>query len=972
MRPIHARRLLPTAAALALAALPLSAQRSAGEIQQDITFARGLAAAWGFTDMSESVLARLEKSNATGATADEIQLLKCDIYAISAGRIADRAQRDELLKKALMAYESYLESHSSAENRPRAESAYVDTALAYGRSLSAAAEESTGAEGEAFRKELQDVLTRAVSRTGDLAGRLSDKTERTDEEDRQLYELLMNRGALLLLIARSQTDGMFNFQQAQKTFEQVVDQAGETSSAGLRAFIGIGEVSEAQNEFKRAVDMYQFVGEVAVPRDAAEWATAVKELPPDELQRRFSLLQLATPGLLRAMMSAGDTGKACAEGMRFLNVWNREGLDLIPLYGAQSVLGVVTALTEAGGFVGGDLKGGTVEWFATSDEMATKFSQKRMQRTALDLALSLAQQINEENRGNSLAVRAQKLIADIIEQPGVEVSPQILIEAARGKFSERDFNGAIAAYKNVLTSLESQDAAVRTEFGSKVINAIGRAYQALDRQMEAAMTFQEAVTRWVGDPEMDQDSAKRFYDSANGLRRRIKGDPLIDALFVASEKAVLDYAGEGTGGEIVFRAAQKLYDEKKFSEAKARFGEVPTSTDSYEKAVVFTGVCEFQLGREKQEFGAAIAVFDNYLNKFLKDPANALGAAETRKEARRNEASATAVFYWGLAEFMLAESGKGSWQKVIDLLAGFEDRFKGQDQFAPAAMYRVIIAYHHLGNKEGVERTYKKMLELFPTSRFTANAALDVFDLLEKSAKPLRESKDPADVAKLRALLRQMAEYLEVGNANSSNPSFNNLRRESQLWMELAEWAKAEALLTKIVAKFTGTENDADLTKYVKPDLGKALFRQQKMAEAVAVLGPLVDAKQATFETTHIYSRALAGYAEVALDEQGKPKNTVRQIAGVGGKESIAKAVELLGKLLETIKSREGAYSRPWLEMKADQIYALVQAAKLETNKMPAAQGQVGTLVSEYGADFGTLQEVDLRILFRWLGEQTR
>jgi len=957
--------------ALVLGALPLCAQSNPAKIQQDIEYARGLAASWGFTDMSEQVLARLEKTATTGKVAEEVQLLKCDIYAISAGRVADRVKRDQLLKQALTAYENYIGSHSGSESLPRAELAYLETALNYGRSLSAAAEEAAGAEVAAIKNELQETLTRAVAKTGDLVNGYMSKSERSESENRQLYELMMNRGTMLLLIAGSQEDGTFNYEQAKKSYEQVIDLSGETGSPGLRAFIGVGDVFLAQGKSGEAADCYQFVGDIAIPRDEQQWAEEAKELPQDEKQRRFALLQLATPGLIRARMAEGDAPAACAEGMRFLNVWNREGLDLVPPYGYQSLLGIVGALNDAGGFVGGDLKGGSVEWFSSAEQMQAKFTQKRQQRPALDLALTLAQQINEDNRGNALSARAQRLIADIIEQPGVEVSPTILLEAARGKVGERDFIGGIAAYKRVLSAIESQDAAVRTEFGPKVLNAIGRSYQALDRNLEAAQVFQEAVTTWLGDPEFDGLNSKSFYDSVNSVRRKIKGDPLIEALFAEAERAV-EQNSKDTSGEIVFRRASKLYEDKNWAGAREEFKKVPATTESYEKALVFVGVCEYQIGRDKDDFAAAIRAFDDYLNKYLKDPLHALGAAETRKEAKRNEAIATATFYWGLSEYYLADAGKGDWNKVVALLNNYEDRFLTQDRLAPAAMFYVILAQYGLGNQAAVDATYAKLLERFPSSAFASRAAIEVYLKLQTAQQKLAESKDPADQKKAKDLLRQMAGYLEVGNSKGANPSFANLRNESKHWMDLQEWAKAEALLTKIREKFTGVEaNQSDMERYVLPDLGRALAMQQKMVDAAAVLAPLVEAKKATLETTVLYARTLAGYAELTFNDAGKPQN-VRTVAGVGGKESLEQSLELFGKLLETVKARDGSFTPPWLDMKFDQLYAMHVASKLDGKFGDALKGQFLTLEGEYGPSLAELPNADQRMKFQWLQQNAK
>ncbi|MBK8181114.1 MAG: hypothetical protein IPK67_19995 [Planctomycetes bacterium] len=916
------------------------------------------------------MLARLEKEAKTGKVADDVQLLKCDIYAIGAARMSDRVKRDELLKKALLAYEQYIESHGGAENRPRAESSYVDAALNFGRSLSSSMDDAAGAELAAIKKDLQETLTKAVSKTAELVAALKANPSRTESEDRQLYELMMNRGALLVVIARSQDDGSFSFGQAKAAYEEVVDRSGDTSSAGLRSFIGIGDVNLAEGKPKEAVEFFLFVGDTAIPRDAAEWESQTKELGPEEVQRRFALLQLATPGVMQSLMASGDSARACGEGVRFLNVWNRYGLALVPPYGYQSLLEIVGALSEAGGFIGGDLKAGGIEWFSSAEALQAKFTQKRQQRSALDLALALAQQVNEDNRGNSLGARAQRLIGDLIQQPGVEVSPDILIEAARGKAGDRDFAGAIEAYKRVLNAVESTDPATRTLYGSKVLNAMGRAYMGMERPLEAALVFQEAVSNWLGDAEFDQLNSRGLYNAANALKRKIKGDALIDGLFAAAEAAVKQHDTIGAG-EVLYMGALKIYEnEKDFLKAREAYRAVPDNTASYEKALVYVGVCEYQLGRDKNDYSAAIRIFDDYLNKFLKDPLHALGAAETTKEAKRAEAVATAVFYWGLAEFNLADAGKGDWKKVVELLGGYEDRFPKQESFANAAMYRVILAQFKLGNQEAVDQIYEKMLTQFPNGKWNGTAALDIYAALETEYKRLKDSKEPADQAKAKEALRKMAQYLEVGNKNASNPSFANLRRESQHWMDLQEWAKAEALLAKLKAKFETGATAEDVRQYVLPDLAQAMFEQQKMAEAADLLKPLVDENKASFKSVVIYARALSGYVIQVLDENGRPRS-MRVVPGVGGADAFAKSAELFDKLLGTVKNKEGAWTPPWLELKFDQIYCIHLWSKVEGKIAADAKAQLRLLQTEYdGENFPNLQDAALKARFIWLAGQ--
>ncbi len=65
---------------------------------------------------------------------------------------------------------------------------------------------------------------------------------------------------------------------------------------------------------------------------------------------------------------------------------------------------------------------------------------------------------------------------------------------------------------------------------------------------------------------------------------------------------MLDHAGSETGGEIVYRAANKLFVEKDYAAAKVKFAEVPQTTVSYELAFVSVGSCDYYLGKDKDDY----------------------------------------------------------------------------------------------------------------------------------------------------------------------------------------------------------------------------------------------------------------------------------------------------------------------------------------------------------------------------------
>ena len=117
MQPTRPAALL---AALLLASAPLAAQTSDAQARDEIAFARGLAAEWGFVDLAQEVIADLEQAGVSKKVAEEVALAKCAVYF--EGGKADRTRRSELLEQALAAYRDFVAGHSYSELLPQAES----------------------------------------------------------------------------------------------------------------------------------------------------------------------------------------------------------------------------------------------------------------------------------------------------------------------------------------------------------------------------------------------------------------------------------------------------------------------------------------------------------------------------------------------------------------------------------------------------------------------------------------------------------------------------------------------------------------------------------------------------------------------------------------------------------------------------------------------------------------------------------
>src|SRR5688572_148604 len=347
MQPTRSAALL---AAILLASAPLAAQTSDAQARDEIAFARGLAAEWGFVDLAQEVIADLEQAGVSKKVAEEVALAKCAVYY--EGAKADRARRGELLEQALTAYRDFVASHSYSELLPQAELELIGVTSYYSRYISSELGDAVGEEAEALRAKLAAVLDVAVEKTGELIGGLQavPEADRSEAERRSLYELLFNRGEMMLELAKSQEDGTYSFEASFRAFETLFDEAGEGSPWGLRALIGIGDNLMAQGDPGEASSYYEFVVETAIPRDLAAWERAKdeQEMSLEEIEQRFLFVQMASGGLVESLSAAGKTEAAAAWGLHYYDVWKREGLELVQPMGHLSLLSVARTLVDAG------------------------------------------------------------------------------------------------------------------------------------------------------------------------------------------------------------------------------------------------------------------------------------------------------------------------------------------------------------------------------------------------------------------------------------------------------------------------------------------------------------------------------------------------------------------------------------------------------------------------------------------------
>jgi len=932
--------------------------RSASK-QSEIEFARGLAEDWGFAELAQQVVDGLAAKAGTPREQAELELLRCELFASSARRAV--LQRADLARRAIEGYGVFADRNAGdaalADLTRTAQLAFVREATA--RASELALELEDDASSDALRGELAACADDALQRSLALVDALSHKAaaQRSDADARQLHELLLARGELGLDLSRAQPDSAAALAQARTAFGQVLETAGETSPFGLRAKSGLAEVDRRLGRFEQAARSFEDVVEFAVPRDATIWSAARAKLSRTELETRFAFVQLATAGLVDSLAAAGRKPQALAWGLHFVNLWKREQLELQRPFGDLSVLAVARVLLDAGRPMGSEWLAVRSKWFAAETDAATAAASDEAR--ALDLALALAKAVEDRNRGFPLGNRARSLIEGVLAQTGIEFAPKILLESAQVALTAAEIERATERIERALDALEHSEPAVQQRLGAKVLGLLGRCQQSAHRPLEATQSFVTALERYAGNPEDDRVNARDLYATVRTLRSERGADPHVEQLAQHAEELAARH-DPLVAGELAFGRAERAFAEERYEEAAGLFEAVPPQAREFEKARAFAGACAVHLGQLER----AESLLGDYLDRYLPDPANALGAGDSERRARRAEAEAIAVFHRGWCAFELAQRGAGApqWERAAALLDGFDTRFPAQSSYAPAALCRALVGYERLGRAADSRRLRATLIEHFPGDPWTATALGEVYRGLERQ---LEQASDPS--AK-RALVREMAEVLRALNGATDAPAYANLALEADRWLELPDWTAAEDVLARTAQRFASERPD-DVERDLLPKLGEARLHLGDARGAVAVLAPLVESGRASRHTLQTHARALGGWVEALPSTDGGGELQIVAHPGSGGEEGARKALELLGQLA----SQAEPWSADWLECEFDRLVAELCLAESDPATREALRGELGLLASEIhlGPRFEHPNlSADLRQKFLWLRDR--
>lgn len=948
--------------ALTDSAVAQSGKKSKAGIEAEIAFAKGLASEWGFVDLAEGVVANLENSRLSGKMGERLGLVKCEIYSQAARAEKDPARRRELFSQALDSYSLLIENNPTSELRGDAETDFIASSFLFGRYLERDLEVSVGEESQVLSTLLVDVLTAATNRTGDLIQGLTILDEkRTQAQSLQLFTLILYRGQMLGTIARNGDDNEYFFGEAIEALQEMDFIAGEGTPPALQAYVAIGNIHSYQERYEDAAAYFEAVILQTIPPDPAEWAQikSERDLTPADVAIFFTFMEMASKGTIESYLALGDTETAMMYAMHFLNTLRSEGMTM-ENPGYESLLTVGRSLVSVGGFIGGDQAKGTARWFATLEELEAAKYPRRLRKDAISVAMSIANQVNEERANSYLKPRAQKLIAKIAERPGVTVSAQDQLEGIRGLYNSGEYQYAVTKLRGLLSNLQGSDSATQLEYGAQVMGTLGNCYRKLDRDLESALAFREAVTTYkAADPELNALNAKSFNSMMRAVVRA-SGDsegPLTD-LAAEAEAAVVAMGSDGVEA-ILWRSGMSFMTKKEYAVAIEKFKQIPLTTDDGEKAFVQIGVAKFFM-KEKDE---ALVIFQRYLNEILGAPEYA--TESPARLSKRHEAQAGAEFYQARIVY-----GQKKYAEVVTLAADFHTNYGEQVELANTTLDMLMRSHLRLGNRSEARKALAIMLELYGDTVRTGGAGKVFYNELVKQLSALEEGESREEI------LLEMANHLERSRI-AGDKNYATLWNLALHWSELGaivdsraaeagtgndplaeeRYTQAEIVLSVIHGLYADDETRGeDVLKKVAPKLGLVLLRLKRVQDAHAVLAPLVmdEGSKPAKQTVLGWARSISGWLE-----GGGSLGPLVEVGGAGGvsKEEFEKAIKNLNAISKS-RNLDAYTSCAWYEVKFSLAYVYYGWSKTDSSKKDSIANNLNAISSQLSSkDWGDVDK---------------
>lgn len=947
--------MLFTVGILASAALlaPPQGEEGSAALQKDAAFALALTKQLGFSSFSEMVIDDAMDRASSADDRSTLLLARCQILETVAVRPSTPVGEVEGWRKAADAYIDFIGSNPGQSQGVTARLQLGFVGFQYGEKVYSLFE--SGALDETARKSaLEDAektfeeSLKAINWTISWWRSLDDPDVQEGAKYTVFFPASFYRALTYhywgMLYPANSVEREDNIARALEFLEDFAITAGENTRAGLLAYKHMGDGFVALGDFEMADELYLFVIEEGVP----EGADGV--MSPGEIRGRRNAQQDAWLGRMLMFEAAGRAADIPALGATFQQ-WVTDNRVELNDSGYRVQMAVAKNMINDGNF--GD-------------------------------AITLLQAVAAANEGKLLRLEADALLGEAIATApqGAPINLDVLFQAGQGAYYSKNYEEAAKNLRLLLSRLDGSTQA--NAIGGQAYYFLGRTLEDDDLALEAAIAFSKGYQLYSDDEENSEKLAQRWHKLAERFRNADPTDKYLDSFYNDALDALKEASGGGAPHVVMLRSADTDYQLAKNAGRKARgkqasspeareavaafdkailsYKRVDRGTESFEKAYVQIGLCEFnKFAWDPLAMERAIEVFEDYLNVYTKDQ-NFLPNTPKGKRNRK-DATASADFYLGRSYRNMAAAGDLSkWDDMLKHFEGFEERHPDQaDQIGATKTYRTE-GYLVKEDEESAVGEYESLVASGARSNWLNACSFKLYIYFKAKADEITDLE-----AKL-PWSRKAVKYLQVANSQDPRPKWQNLLTEARLHLEVGDVATGTKVLENTLQRFGPADGfDGSSRFFAEVDLIQAYLEQGNTGTAVPLMDKLLKERP---KNLRVKSMAIAIKTGFPVVREGR----VAQVAGEDTIEAYQTAEKLIGDLLQlaeatALKDDKSKFeTKEWWEAKLQHAYLLYKWGSKDSTK---DHKKLLDSLEQLAPDFGeNVTGPEIKRIFMWLKNQ--
>ncbi len=543
--------------------------------------------------------------------------------------------------------------------------------------------------------------------------------------------------------------------------------------------------------------------------------------------------------------------------------------------------------------------------------------------------------------GAATAYMANRLLNEIIGEAGsrnidLSLPPDVLLKAAMGKKTSREWGYAVRAFQEVVKSAKTAEAI--KSYAIPAWMEIGECYYREDKYLEAFFAYDAVVKghRTV-DEKLAGDAAYYRYRAATALYASTK-DPKDEELKKSARSSFASefpqhprsidlqyYEGADyiADGDAFSTAGEKEKATASYNLALERLNGVKKSSILYAKARARIGEIYYKTDKTKE----ALEMFD-WVEKYVADRDN----VTTDQERNLNRLQARALStYWNC----MCQVRRKRFDKVLEVLADYETKFADENvkNFHGPVKFERIRALIRTEDIPGAEKEALILRDQDPESPRTALAfyliGMAYFDEAAKSDEAAKAG-DAGEKQRWLDMLTKAADYFTYYLTRKAEPSAGDYQTLGIWFYKLGDLEQAAPNLEKSLLMMS-TELELldpkdprhmELLKQIEGItvmLSEILLKNGDYAKAGEffenLLIPDKGARKRVEELLEQQEHTLAELQELMDKIRAVPsfmEGYARVLRELGKPEDCLRALTLLRLL--TTADRKQRYTTPWWE----------------------------------------------------------